>query len=240
MITITDNFLDESSYLALGTTSMKFSEVHWIGINAEPDNAFHKFVHKIYSHTWPNGDNSISGATAWWNIRPTNPKPHSDIVSYCTAGGVDYTPKNPPKNTFIYYLRTPERGGRLNIYTKPPIANVKIGKDQFFSWAPHETDSIAPVTNRLISFPMNVTHAIQPYEGNRVSIGAIFWETLPTIYGKTNPNINTSYERPWENADNKEGTRKLTEEYIGSQKENLESEPELTEKSILNQKKEVI
>jgi len=32
----------------------------------------------------------------------------------------------------------------------------------------------------------------------------------------------------------------LTEEYIGSQKENLESEPELTEKNILNQKKGVI
>jgi hypothetical protein len=214
LITITDNFLDDDLFDALGKTSMVYSKVQWVGRHAASENAFHDFVHKIFHTAFPDDSSSISGATAWWNIRPTNPKPHSDIVSYCTAGGVDYTPKNPPKNTFIYYLRTPERGGRLNIYTKPPIANVKIGKEQFFSWAPHETDSIAPVTNRLISFPMNVTHAVQPYEGNRVSIGAIFWETLPTIYGKTNPNINTSYERPWENADNKEGTRKLTEEAI--------------------------
>ena len=222
MITITDNFLDESLYLALGTTSMKFSEVHWIGINAEPDNAFHKFVHKIYSHTWPNIVTSISGATAWWNIRPKDPLPHSDLVSYCTSGGVDYTPPNPPEKTFIYYLRAPTAGGHLNIYTKPPVTKVKINEKELFSWAEIETDSIAPIVNRLISFPMNVTHAIQPYEGNRVSIGVIFWNTLPVIYGETNPDINTSYERPWE------------------QKENLESGPELTEKSILNQKKGVI
>jgi len=234
MITITDNFLDESSYLALGTTSMKFSEVHWVGINAKPDNAFHKFVHKIYSHSydhwlddiaWPGarqGNSSISGATAWWNIRPKDPLPHSDLVSYCTSGGVDYTPPNPPEKTFIYYLRAPTAGGHLNIYTKPPVTRVKINENELFSWAEIETDSIAPIVNRLISFPMNVTHAVQPYEGNRVSIGVIFWNTLPVIYGETNPDINTSYERPWE------------------QKENLESGPELTEKSILNQKKEVI
>ena len=234
MITITDNFLDESSYLALGTTSMKFSEVHWVGINAKPDNAFHKFVHKIYSHSydhwlddiaWPGarqGNSSISGATAWWNIRPKDPLPHSDLVSYCTSGGVDYTPPNPPEKTFIYYLRAPTAGGHLNIYTKPPVTRVKINEKELFSWAEIETDSIAPIVNRLISFPMNVTHAVQPYEGNRVSIGVIFWNTLPVIYGETNPDINTSYERPWE------------------QKENLESGPELTEKSILNQKKEVI
>ena len=220
MITITDDFLDESSYLALGNTSMKFSEVHWVGINAKPDNAFHEFVHKIYSYAWPYGGGSISGATAWWNIRPKDPLPHSDLVSYCTSGGVDYTPPNPPKKTFIYYLRAPTVGGHLNIYTKPPVTKVKINEKEMFSWAEIETDSIAPIVNRLISFSMNVTHAVQPYEGNRVSIGVIFWNTLPIIYGETNPDINTSYERPWE------------------QKENLKSGPELTEKSIRNQKRE--
>jgi hypothetical protein len=193
---------------------MTFSEVQWVGRRAKPDNVFHEFIHKIFRAAFPDGASSISGATAWWNIRPTNPKPHSDIVSYCTAGGVDYTPKQPPEHTFIYYLRAPDKGGRLNIYTKPPITDVKIGTEQFFSWAEHETDSIAPVTNRLISFPMSVTHAVQPYEGNRVSIGAIFWNELPTIYGKTNPNINTSYDRPWAMESNKEGTRKLTEQSI--------------------------
>lgn len=214
MIRIIDNFLDDDHYDELGNTSMTFSEVQWVGRHAKPDNAFHEFIHKIFSTAFPDGASSISGATAWWNIRPTNPKPHSDIVSYCTAGGVDYTPKQPPEHTFIYYLRAPDKGGRLNIYTKPPITDVKIGTEQFFSWAEHETDSIAPVTNRLISFPMSVTHAVQPYEGNRVSIGAIFWNELPTIYGKTNPNINTSYDRPWAMESNKEGTRKLTEQSI--------------------------
>ena len=214
MIRIIDNFLDDDHYDELGNTSMTFSEVQWVGRHAKPDNAFHEFIHKIFSTAFPDGASSISGATAWWNIRPTNPKPHSDIVSYCTAGGVDYTPKQPPEHTFIYYLRAPDKGGRLNIYTKPPITDVKIGTEQFFSWSEHETDSIAPVTNRLISFPMSVTHAVQPYEGNRVSIGAIFWNELPTIYGKTNPNINTSYDRPWAMESNKEGTRKLTEQSI--------------------------
>jgi|TARA_B110000914_G_C15466762_1_gene448643 hypothetical protein len=214
MIRVFDNFLDDDHYDALGNTPMTFSEVQWVGRRAKPDNVFHEFIHKIFRAAFPDGASSISGATAWWNIRPTNPKPHSDIVSYCTAGGVDYTPKQPPEHTFIYYLRAPDKGGRLNIYTKPPITDVKIGTEQFFSWAEHETDSIAPVTNRLISFPMSVTHAVQPYEGNRVSIGAIFWNELPTIYGKTNPNINTSYDRPWAMESNKEGTRKLTEQSI--------------------------
>ena len=96
MITIIDDFLDDDHYEALGNTSMVFSKVHWVGKQAEPENAFHEFVHKIFKSFWPEGDNSISGATSWWNIRPTNPKPHSDIVSYCSAGGIDYTPKYPP------------------------------------------------------------------------------------------------------------------------------------------------
>ena len=212
MITIIDDFLDDDHYEALGNTSMVFSKVHWVGKQAEPENAFHEFVHKIFKSFWPEGDDSISGATSWWNIRPTNPKPHSDIVSYCSAGGIDYTPKCPPEKTFVYYLRAPEKGGQLNIYTKPPITNMKIGNKEFFSWADYETDSIAPIVNRLISFPMEVTHAVQPYEGNRVSLGAIFWNTLPTIYGETNPHINTSYDRPWVQEENIESGRKLTEE----------------------------
>ena len=89
---------------------------------------------------------------------------------------------------------------------------MKIGNREFFSWADYETDSIAPIVNRLISFPMDVTHAVQSYEGNRVSLGAIFWNTLPTIYGETNPHINTSYDQPWEQEENIESGRKLTEE----------------------------
>ena len=215
MITISDNFLDDVSYKALNNTSMVYAKVHWIGIKAAPENPFHNFIHKIFRHAWPDGHGTISGATAWWNIRPTDPKPHSDLISYCTSGGVDYTPKNPPKITFIYYLKAPASGGRLNIYTRPPLVNDNIAyKRQSFRWAAHEIDSVAPIENRLISFPIQHTHAVQAYTGNRVSIGAIFWSTLPTIYGDTNPNINDSYDRPWEKSENQESNRKRTETHI--------------------------
>ena len=218
MIRIIDEFLTEKEYDELGTTSLTFSEIQWVGRYAQPENALHNFVHKIFDTFWPEGSNTIAGATSWGNIRPTNPKPHNDLTSYCTAGGVDYTPEKPPENTFIYYLRAPDKGGNLNIYTKPPTTNVKIGDQELFSWADHETDSIATIENRLISFPMNVTHAVQPYEGNRVSIGAIFWYELPSIYGTTDAYINTSYERPWEKKENKKGTRSLTEKSILGEK----------------------
>ena len=213
MIKIYDDFLDDDLYDRLGKTSMTFSKVQWVGRYAEPENAFHEFVKKLYFHAYPAGG-EIMGATAWWNIRPSNPKPHNDRVSYCTVDGVDYTPPHVPEQTFIYYLRAPDKGGRLDIYTQPPITDVKIGKEQFFSWADHQTDSIAPVSNRLISFPFDVTHAVQSYEGNRVSIGAIFWNELPSNYGDTDSKINTSYDRPWEVKSNKAGTRELTNKTI--------------------------
>ena len=200
---------------------MVYSKVYWVGRHALSENPLHDLVYKVFCHEWPDGHSSIKGATAWWNIRPIDPKPHSDLVSYCTSGGVDYTPDNPPTRTFIYYLRAPNKGGQLNIYTKPPITNMKMANGEVFSWADYETDSIAPITNRLISFPIEHTHAVQPYEGNRVSIGMIFWNELPSIYkspkdfgGQTNPNYNTSFDRPWEKTENQESNRKLTEDYI--------------------------
>jgi len=211
MIRITDNFLDNDSFEAVGETSMVYSKVHWVGRHALPENPFHDLVYKVFRHEWPNGRGTISGATAWWNIRPTDPKPHSDLVSYCTSDGVDYTPDNPPKRTFIYYLRAPRKGGQLNIYTKPPVTNVRIANREVFSWADYETDSIAPIPNRLISFPIECTHMVQLYKGNRVSIGMIFWNELPSIYGSTNSNINTSYDRPWEKDENQDSNRELTE-----------------------------
>ena len=218
MIRITDNFLDDDSFESVGKVSMVYSKVHWWGRYAIPENRLHNLVYKVFRHEWPDGHGSISGATAWWNIRPTDPKPHSDLVSYCTSDGVDYTPHDPPTRTFIYYLRAPSKGGHLNIYTKPPIYNTKINMNrsngEVFSWADHETDSIAPIPNRLISFPIEAVHAVQPYEGNRVSIGMIFWNTLPSIYGMTNSNCNDSYDRPWEKNENQDSNRKLTEDYI--------------------------
>ena len=224
MITVTDNFLDKHLLQELENTSMVYSKVHWIGRNAEPENAFHVLVHRIFEHEWlgsgepqvggpvasglnPAGHTSINGATAWWNIRPIDPKPHSDLISYCTSNGVDYTPDPPPTTTFLYYLKAPEYGGRLNIYTKPPTTKL--------NWYESETDSIAAISNRLISFPIDYVHAVQPYAGNRVSIGVIFWNTLPIIYGKTDSFINASFNRPWTKEENQESNIKLTEEYIG-------------------------
>ena len=201
MLSITDDFLDEASFKALGNTSMVYSKVHWVGRTAKPENAFHELVHKIFRHAWSDGHSSISGATAWWNIRPIDPKPHSDLISYCTANGVDYTPDPPPTTTFLYYLKGPATGGRLDVYTKQE----------------NETDSIAAIPNRLVSFPIDYVHAVQPYTGNRVSIGVIFWNTLPTIYGKTNPNINDSYDRPWTKKENQEDNITLTEKRITEQ-----------------------
>jgi len=34
---------------------------------------------------------------------------------------LDYDLKDIPKQTFIYYLRAPDKGRRLDIYTQPPI-----------------------------------------------------------------------------------------------------------------------
>ena len=221
MIRITDNFLDDDSFDAVGKTSMVYSKVHWVGRQAQSENQFHDLVYKVFRHEWPDGHGTIMGATAWWNIRPIDPKPHSDLISYCTSGGVDYTPDDPPERTFIYYLRAPESGGNLNIYTKPPIVDnlnfvrdTKFEENSSFIWHPHETDSIAPIPNRLISFPIEAIHAVQPYVGNRVSIGMIFWNTLPSIYGRTNSNANDSYDRPWEKDENQDSNRKLTEDHI--------------------------
>ena len=214
MITVTDNFLDRDSFEALGNISMMYSKVHWIGRFAEPENEFQELVHEIFCHNWPDGVSSISGATAWWNIRPIDPKPHSDLISYCTADGVDYTPDPPPTTTFIYYLKAPHDGGHLNIYTRPPLTN---SYDRL-KWNESETDSISAIPNRLISFPIEYVHGVQNYIGNRVSIGVIFWSELPTIYGKTNSYVNDSYDRPWVSAVNEEANRKLTEKYIGETK----------------------
>jgi len=207
MITVTDNFLNKATLQALENTSMVYSKLYWVGKNALPENPFHDLVWKIFRNEWRDGHSRIRGATAWWNIRPVNPKPHSDLISYCTSNGVDYTPDPPPTTTFLYYLKAPTTGGRLNIYTKPPLEHM--------NWDELETDSIAAIPNRLVSFPIDYVHAVQPYLGNRVSIGVIFWNTLPTIYGETNQTINASYDRPWEKEENQESNIKLTEEYIG-------------------------
>ena len=142
---------------------MVYSKVQWVGRHAAIENAFHLLVYKVFCHEWPDGHSTIKGATAWWNIRPTDPKPHSDLISYCTSGGVDYTPDDPPTRTFIYYLKAPDKGGHLNIYTKPPLEIPNPAYNYpIFRWPDQEVDSIAPIPNRLISFPIEYTHGPHP------------------------------------------------------------------------------
>ena len=65
------------------------------------------------------------------------------------------------------------------------------------TWAVNET--IEPKANRLVYFDATLTHRVQPYEGNRVSISWVWWKTVPDRY---DPVVltNTSYhvlERVW-------------------------------------------
>jgi hypothetical protein len=62
---------------------MTTSQVEWIGRYAAPENALHEFIKKLFFHAYPNvwRQDEIMGATAWWNIRPSNPKPHNDRIS---------------------------------------------------------------------------------------------------------------------------------------------------------------
>ena len=139
---------------------MVYSKVHWVGRHALSENPLHDLVYKVFCHEWPDGHGSIKGATAWWNIRPIDPKPHSDLISYCTSNGVDYTPDPAPTTTFVYYLKAPDKGGHLNVYTKPSSVSSDIGT---LSWNVSETDSIAAIPNRLVSFPIEYIHACLLY-----------------------------------------------------------------------------
>ena len=189
---IRDNFLSTEEYDDLTSTPMQYAKVHWIGVNAEPENALHRMVHQIYDkHVTQKG---ISGGTAWWNIRPVNPQLHNDISSYCTQNGIDYRPDVLPKETFIYYVKEPESGGYLKVQGLRREGDGNL--EPYNQYIKHNK-------NRLISFSANTMHGVEPYEGNRVSVGVIFWPELPIIYGPTNEKINAVYERAWEIEDAK-------------------------------------
>ena len=198
MIQITDNYASKDLYNQLLVENLYYGKVHWIGIQAEPENALHDLVHEVfYSHVSQEG---ITGATAWYNIRPVEPKAHNDIESYSTQNGMSYRPEVLPQKTFIYYLKAPEKGGHLAIYTR--VRFFRAGQD--IVWRENETDRIAAIQNRLVTFSSDTTHQVLPYEGNRVSIGMIFWVDLPKIYPEADPNKNTHFERVWEIEDSKQ------------------------------------
>ena len=198
MIEIIDNYASEDLYNQLLVENLYYGKVHWIGIHAEPENVLHDLVHEVYKSNVEQQD--ITGATAWYNIRPKDMKVHNDIDSYSTQKGISYRPEVLPEKTFLYYLKSPDNGGQLAIYTRASF--VRAGQD--IIWDDSEVDTISAIVNRLISMPADVTHRVLPYTGNRVSIGMIFWVDLPKIYPEADPNVNDVYDRIWEVEDSEQ------------------------------------
>ena len=197
MITIHDDFGSKDLYHQLLNEQLYYAKVHWVGRDASPENALHDLVHEVlYTHVV---QKNVTGATAWYNIR-SRPSLHNDIESYCTKDDVSYKPEVLPEKTFLYYLKEPAAGGHLAIYNRARF--IKKGED--ISWRERDVDRIAPLVNRLVSIPADITHSVLPYTGNRVSIAMIFWVDLPSIYPPANPNINAVYDRVWEKEDKKD------------------------------------
>ena len=198
MIEIIDNYASEDLYNQLLVENLYYGKVHWIGIRAEPKNTLHDLVHEVYQSNV--SQQGITGATAWYNIRPKDLKVHNDIDSYSTQKGISYRPEVLPKRTFLYYLKSPQAGGQLAIYTRSSFN--KVGQD--ILWNDNEVDTISAIVNRLVSIPADVTHRVLPYTGNRVSIGMIFWVDLPKIYPEADPDVNAVYDRVWELEDSEQ------------------------------------
>ena len=164
---INDNFLEESHITALQSLWIEYNKVHWLGTDAKSTNSLHRLMKK----TKPN-NSTVSGATAWYNIRPVNPVEHNDIDSYCK----ETLPKKPPEDTFTYYLKEATTGGELH------LENGEI---------------IICVRNRLVKFPADLRHRVAHYEGNRISIGIIWWYDTP--FSEDTKRDNTLVlDRPWE------------------------------------------
>ena len=174
-IHIQDDFLLQEHYDELCNFSIEYNKVHWIGRKSAPNNPLYALVSKTYPK-----NEELTGATAWYNIRPVNPQWHDDIDSYCKQYGVMHYPNKLPDNTYLYYMKTPDKGGMLELHTG---------------------DLIRPKINRLVSFPCEYLHRVQPYQGNRVSIGIIWWYDVPSIYGDLNEFQTTAFDRVWETED---------------------------------------
>ena len=173
MISVSDNYLSEEQFKSLTSIHLEYNKVHWVGKKSNPENALHELIQSI-------NEEGI-GATAWYNIRPINPKLHNDISSYTTYMGKSYKPSKLPKRTYLYYIHAPKTGGQLII--------------------PDIDEEIKPISNRLVSFPIQYDHKIESYTGNRVSIGIIFWPEIPSIYNNANENNILTFNRLWEEED---------------------------------------
>tara|TARA_B100000287_G_C20531488_1_gene741061 strand:+ start:398 stop:943 length:546 start_codon:yes stop_codon:yes gene_type:complete len=175
-LNIIDDYLPQDKVDTLNNLRIEYAKVHWIGWECTlSDNPLIDLV----MSTKPMMKERAHGATAWYNVRPVNPKWHSDITSYNDG----YPTNNLPEHTFLYYMREPDSGGEL-----------EIGGPE---WSINKT--FAPKENRLLYFDATLTHRVQPYEGNRVSVAWVWWPVPPDRYDPLML-TNTSYhvlERVW-------------------------------------------
>ena len=105
MIKIIDNFLDDKHYNDLTSLHIEYSKVHWYGESCSPQNSLQNLISLTqYS-------DQLSGATAWYNIRPIKPQWHNDIESYCTRNTIQYFPTWKSRICMPRSLRGGSQGG---------------------------------------------------------------------------------------------------------------------------------
>ena len=176
---IIDDYLPQEQVDALDNLTIGYAKVHWVGAESESVNPLTELVHSTQQYL----SEDALGATAWYNVRPVNPVWHNDIMSYNDKYPTDTT----PEHTFLYYMRAPETGGHLEIGTGPDLGDVQ--------WI--VSDTYEPVPNRLLYFDATLTHRVQPYTGNRVSVGWVWWKITPDKYEKQFINEYKVLERVW-------------------------------------------
>ena len=170
---IVDDYLTQDKVNALNNLTIEYGKVHWIGANSESSNTLTELVHSTQKYL----SAPVLGATAWYNVRPINPVWHDDILSY----NDNYPTDNMPEHTFLYYMRAPKTGGRLEIGGE----NWQIDK------------TFEPIPNRLLYFSATIPHRVQSYTGNRVSIAWVWWKITPDRYGKQSIDEYKVLERVW-------------------------------------------
>ena len=177
-VRIIDGYLEQDDMDALNSLTIEYAKVHWIGSESNPNtNALTKLVHSTKQYL----DTPALGATAWYNVRPVDPVWHNDILSYNDK----YPKDNLPESTFIYYMRVPDSGGHLEFG----------GPGTPEDWKVEQT--IEPIPNRLIYFDACMQHRVSAYEGNRVSIGMVWWKITPDRYEEQKMDEYKVLERVW-------------------------------------------
>ena len=173
---ILDDYLPQDKVDKLNNLTIEYAKVHWVGAKSESANPLTELVLSTQQYL----SAPALGATAWYNVRPINPVWHDDIQSY----NDNYPTNNLPEYTFLYYMRAPDTGGHLEIGT---TSRMRSSGDTIFE----------PIPNRLIYFDATLPHRVQPYTGNRVSIGIVWWKITPDRYEEQKIDEYKVLERVW-------------------------------------------